>query len=461
MQPRKTAIQLASLAAACMVFVFACRKPDAFESESEEWFSGGAQTVFDQGSGAFGHAFTNMSHDKAFLHEVGDVGFNATFVTAPSQLNPGLGPVFNSVSCGSCHIADGRGKPPGPGEQLISMLFRISVPGTDAHGGPNPVPGFGGQLQPRAIFGKDPEGNVDITYTYETRSFPDGETYELRVPNYTIINTYMPMPSGVMLSPRIAPPVFGLGLLEAVAEADILASVDVNDANGDGISGKANRVWDVPLQQFRLGRFGWKAGQPTLLQQSAGAYSEDMGISNPLFPKESTYGQTQYVGFENDPGVSDSILHAVAFYVRSLAVPARRNVDDAEVVKGKLLFSQLNCSGCHTPTMRTATNIVFPEISNLKIFPYSDMLLHDMGAGLADNRPEFDANGLEWRTTPLWGLGLTQTVNGHNYFLHDGRARNLTEAIMWHGGEAQQSINKYSQLPKADRDAILKFLGSL
>lgn len=460
MHPFKTAIRLAFVAAFC-IFIYACSKPETFESETAEWFSGGQQTVFDQGSGAFGHSFINLSADKAMLHEIGDVGFSATFVTAPNITNPGLGPLFNSVSCSNCHIADGRGKPPGPGEQLISMLFRISVPGTGPHGGPNPVPGFGGQLQPRAVFGAQPEGDVTINYTYESRTFPDGEVYELRVPTYTIVNTYTSLPGGVMLSPRIAPPVFGLGLLEAIADEDILANADANDANGDGISGKANRVWDVQLNAFRLGRFGWKAGQPSLLQQSAGAYSEDMGISNPLFPIESSWGQTQYTGYDNDPGVSDSILHAVSFYVKTLAVPARRIVTNAEVVRGQKLFNQVQCGACHKPTARTATNVAFPELSNLQIFPYTDMLLHDMGAGLADNRPEFDANGNEWRTTPLWGVGLTQTVNGHNYFLHDGRARSLTEAIMWHGGEAQGSINQYTQLPKADRDAILKFLGSL
>lgn len=462
MSPRKLAIKLSLLAAAFIVLMFACQKPDAFgENEVTEWFNGGTQTVFDQGSGAFSHGFPELSEDKDRLHEIGDINFSATFVTAPNDHNPGLGPIFNSVSCTSCHIGDGRGKPPGPGEPLISMLFRISIPGSGPHGSPNPVPGFGGQLQQRAVFGKQPEGDVSISYTYNTYTFPDGEEYELRTPSYTIINPYTTLPGNVMLSPRIAPPVFGLGILEAIADADVLRYEDVADANGDGISGKANRVWDATENKFRLGRFGWKAGQPTVLQQSAGAYNEDMGLANPIFPIESAWGQPQMAGMENDPYVSDSILHAVAFYIKTLAVPARRAVNDAGVVRGKALFSQLKCAGCHTPMARTEVNVAFPEISNLLVFPYTDLLLHDMGPGLADMRPEFDADGYEWRTTPLWGIGLTQVVNGHNNFLHDGRARNYIEAIMWHGGEAEGSKNNFKQLSKGDRDALVKFLESL
>lgn len=460
--PRTVAIRLTLLAAASMVLVFACQKADVIGgNDIDEWFSGGKQTVFDQGSGAFSHAFPELTEDKDRLHEIGDIAFEATFVTAPNDHNPGLGPLFNSVSCTSCHIGDGRGKPPGPGEAMVSMLIRLSISGTDAHGGPNPVPGFGGQLQPRAVFGKQPEAGVDVTYSYQTYTFPDGEEYELRTPNYTLVNPYTTMPGGVMLSPRIAPPVFGLGMLQAIAEADILRNEDINDINGDGISGKANRVYNVETGTQTLGRFGWKAGQPTVLQQTAGAYNEDMGLANPIYPVESAWGQPQMLGMENDPAVSDSILHAVAFYVRTLAAPARRNVDNPAVVRGKALFTQLKCANCHIPQARTEVNVAFPELSNLNIFPYTDLLLHDMGPALADNRPEYLANGFEWRTAPLWGIGLTQAVNGHNYFLHDGRARNFIEAIMWHGGEAETPKNNFKQLPKADRDALIKFLESL
>lgn len=440
----------------------ACRKPELLEvTDTNEIYSGGSQTVFDDGSHAFSHEFPNMNATQSALHEMGDMAFEVPFVTAPAILHQGLGPVYNNVSCINCHIADGRGKPPEPNELLLSMLFRISVAGSDEHGGPNPVPGFGGQLQQRAIIGRQPEADVAIAYTNIVGYYADGNSYQLRVPSYTIQNPYQPIASGVMLSPRIAPPVFGLGLLEAVPEQTILGFSDPNDADGDGISGKPNYVWNVPAQSMSLGRFGWKCGAPNLLQQSAGAYNQDMGVTNYLFPQESAFGQAQADGLTDDPEVADSILYSVAFYVRSLAVPARRNVTDAQVQRGKALFTAAKCASCHQPMMRTEVNVAFPQISNQLIFPYTDLLLHDMGAGLADNRPDYDATGQEWRTPPLWGLGLTQTVNGHQYFLHDGRARSLEEAILWHGGEADGSKNHFINMPQTDRDALIAFLKSL
>lgn len=445
-----------------LILVDACRKPEELvEEDHNEWLTGGSQTVFDRGASAFGHAFPFLSADKARVHEVGDLAFEATFVTAPARLNPGLGPLYNSVSCASCHIGDGRGKPPGPGEALLSMLIRVSVPGTDAHGGPNPAPGFGGQLQQRAIVGKQPEAQVQISYQEQTYYFADQTPYQLRYPSYALVNSYIPLPAGIMLSPRVAPPVFGLGLLEAIPEQTILAMADENDRDGDGISGKANMVWDVQANRRTLGRFGWKAGQPTLLQQSAAAYNEDMGVTNFMFPQESSYGQAQYELLSKEMDISDSVLHAVGFYIRTLAVPGRRNANTPEVLRGKSIFTQAKCASCHVPSVRTGVNVSFPEISNQKIFPYTDLLLHDMGDELADHRPEFDANGNEWRTPPLWGIGLTRIVNGHNNFLHDGRARTLLEAIMWHGGEAAYSRDYVKTLTKPDRDALIKFLESL
>lgn len=186
-----------------------------------------------------------------------------------------------------------------------------------------------------------------------------------------------------------------------------------------------------------------------------------MGVTSFIFPTESTFGQPQHSLSMGRKEISDSLLFAVAYYVRTLAVPGRRKADDEEVQQGKALFRQVGCANCHNPIFTTQTNVGAPEFSNQTIFPYTDMLLHDMGDGLADNRPEFEADGYEWRTAPLWGIGLTKAVNGHNNFLHDGRARNYTEAIMWHGGEAETSKNSFAKLNKAQRDAVLKFLGSL
>ena len=264
-----------------------------------------------------------------------------------------------------------------------------------------------------------------------------------------------------MVSPRIAPPFVGLGLLEAIPNADLLALADENDINEDGISGKPNYVWDILKKKKAIGRFGWKANNPNLLQQSAGAYSEDMGITNFIFARESSANQIQFDGREDEYEVSDSILTSVAFYIRTLAVPARRSADEPIVLRGKQLFMDAKCGACHKPMQKTATNVAFPEISNQTIFPYTDLLLHDMGSALADNRPDFEANGREWRTSPLWGIGLTKVVNGHNNFLHDGRARTLLEAVLWHDGEAEQSKEYVRQLSKDDRDALVKFLESL
>jgi CxxC motif-containing protein (DUF1111 family) len=444
-----------------VVLFEACRKPELDEENISEWLSGGQQTIFDNGVGAFSAAFPVLSPRNEFVHEVGDLAFEQTFVSA-GPTNPGLGPVYNSVSCTSCHINDGRGTPIGPGPNMISLLFRISIPGEDLHGGPLAIPGYGGQLQQNAIAGIPAEAHVNINYAEQQSFLPDGTSYSLRFPQYTFTDWYDNSVNGFLYSPRIAPPVFGLGLLEAVAETEIISHEDLNDLNNDGISGKANYVWNERLEVRQLGRFGWKCGAPDLLQQSAGAYHQDMGITSFIFPIESSYGQIQNSADPiNAHEVTDSLLYAVAHYIATLAVPARRNVDDLVVQQGKQIFNEIGCAACHRPMMRTAVNVAFPEVSNQVIFPYSDLLLHDMGEGLADNRPDFLANGREWRTPPLWGIGLTEIVNGHQNYLHDGRARNLFEAIMWHDGEGSSSKNAFSLLSEEDRQKLITFLQSL
>jgi len=439
-----------------------CRKPKEIKEEDlNEWYSGGKQTTFASGTSAFGQAFTGLTEQKDALHEFGDAAFEATFNSDNTQLNHGLGPIFNNQSCGFCHVADGRGKAPMAGEALSSLLLRISIPGEGPHGEPLGVPGFGGQLQQRGIFGVLAEAGVNVSYTEATYQFPDGESYSLRKPVYTITNPYIPMPAGVMVSARMATPVFGLGLLEAIDESSILSKADEADSDGDGISGKPNYGYDIMSGTSKLGRFGWKAAQPTIIQQSAAAYVEDIGVTNMIFPTESSWGQSQYDNKNDDHELGDSTLYAVAYYIKTLAVPGRRNANDATVKNGKQLFNSIGCAKCHVASYTTKADMAFPEVSNQLIYPYTDLLLHDMGSDLADNRPDFRATGNEWRTAPLWGIGLTTTVNGHNNFLHDGRARNLTEAIMWHGGEAAGAKQKFESLSKSNRDAILKFLASL
>jgi CxxC motif-containing protein (DUF1111 family) len=438
-----------------------CNKADVFpDAGYDERLSGGLATVFDETSKSFSHAVEGLNDRDMEVHELGDAAFEQTFVSAPAPVNSGLGPVFNNVSCISCHHNDGKGTPTA-GFSTSSMLFRISIPGADEHGGPLAAMGYGGQLQDQAVFGKQPEVHVDINYNDKEINYPDGNSVVLRDPVYTITQSYVSLPGGHMLSPRLAPPVFGTGLLELIPEGTILSFADQNDKDGDGISGKPNYVYNAYTKKTELGRFGLKANNPNLLLQVAGAYNQDMGITSYVFPQESSYGQSQSDGYKDDPELADSTLNEVAFYVKTLAVPARRNVTDATIKEGEQLFKQINCTGCHKQTMQTGVDITIKQLSNQRIHPYTDLLLHDMGEGLADNRSDFLADGREWRTTPLWGIGLFQKTNGIPYFLHDGRARTLEEAILWHGGEAEKSKDAFMQLTKTDRDKIIKFLNSL
>ena len=460
---------LLSIILSVPILLSACdsESPVAVESTpvfSTSEFSGGETTVFDASSHAFSIPAPNLSTAALAKHLEGDVEFEAVFVTAPAVVNPGLGPIYNNISCINCHSRDGRGRPPGIDEGLVSLLFRLSLPkAEDSVAGkpPTPVPGFGTQLNNRAIVEANPEGKVKIEYIEQTLTTADGTRVHLRHPNYTLTETYQPLPENVEVSPRVAPAVFGLGLLEAIPENAILTYADEADVDGDGISGKPNYVWDVVAQRYTLGRFGWKANQPTLLQQVAAAYNDDMGITTSLFFVENSAGQSQLTEHSVTPEVSDEILEVVTFYVQTLAVPARRDIDDPQVKQGEQLFAEAQCANCHVPTLRTSVLAGVPSVSNQTIHPYTDLLLHDMGPDLADNRPDFHASGREWRTPPLWGIGLVRRVNGHTNFLHDGRARDLMEAILWHGGEAEASRQAVEQMSKTERDALIAFLESL
>jgi len=438
-----------------------CRKADPFpENQYDDRLSGGAATVFLTNSKAFSSVVPGLSAYDNFMHGLGDATFGQTFVSAPAPKFGGLGPVYNNVSCISCHHNDGKGTAT-IGAITSSLLTRISIPGTDEFGGPRAIPGYGLQLQDKAIAGKSAEAKVTINYTEVPFTFTDGETVSLRKPIYTLTNPYTTMDANYHVSVRLAPPVFGMGLLELIPETTLLANVDENDANNDGISGRANYVYDPYTKQRTLGRFGLKANNPSLLVQVAGAFQQDMGITSFVFPTESCVGQSQYDGLKDDPELSDSLLRATTFYVQTLAVPARRDVTDPTVMRGEKLFKQLNCSGCHVQTVYTGVDIRLPMLSNQRIHPYTDLLLHDLGADLADGRPDFLADGNEWRTPALWGIGLFEKTNGIPFYLHDGRARTLLEAILWHGGEAQRSKDAFVKLSKSDRDAVVAFLKSL
>ncbi len=426
---------------------------------------GGDTTAFSAGRNAFELSARNLDVEERRTFNVGDSFFNQNWVTAPASTvaRDGLGPTFNAQSCSSCHDHDGRARPPDDDDDPVrGLLLRLSIPGPD---GPVADPVYGGQLQDRAINGVPAEGRIAIRYETISGSYADGTPYTLRKPEYAILDpAFGPPRPDMLVSPRIAPVVFGMGLLEAIPAERILALADPDDRDGDGISGRPNMVWDARAQAYALGRFGWKANQPSVEQQSAGAFLGDIGITSSLFPVENCPAAQEVCNqapHGGAPEIPDDRLAKVVFYIQTLAVPAMRNVDDPTVRQGARLFEDVGCASCHTPRHVTAPDFSVRPLQDQVIFPYTDLLLHDMGEELADNRPDGQATGREWRTPPLWGIGLVQAVNGHTRFLHDGRARNLEEAILWHGGEAAAAREVFKSLSLSQRQALLRFLRSL
>ncbi len=459
-------------------------KPETYEN-----YPAGAATSFKLvNADAFSQSSANMKFERELNFKVGNGFFRRFWVSAPASTThaDGLGPLFNSRACQSCHLKDGRGHPPLAGaphdDNSASMFVRLSIPPETAEQRAAlasgkiavvPEPTYGGQFQDFAIQGHRAEGRMTISYREMPVTMAGGEIASLRAPTYGVTDLgYGPLHPKTMLSPRVTPQMIGLGFLEAIAEADILAGEDPDDRDMDGISGRANRVWSGVMGRVALGRFGWKAGNATIEDQAAGAFSGDIGISTTHFPdpggdctERQTACRAAPNGNDADEGnveAGKTVLDLVVFYSRNLAVPARRDLGAPQVLAGKEAFYEAGCIGCHRPKFITPRDIPgMPEQSRQLIWPYTDLLLHDMGDGLADNRPEGLADGREWRTPPLWGIGLTKTVSEHTFFLHDGRARNLTEAILWHGGEAEAAKERFRALPKAERDALLAFLDSL
>jgi CxxC motif-containing protein (DUF1111 family) len=392
--------------------------------------------------------------------------FRQSWVVPPAQdiEIAGLGPLYNQLSCLSCHPKNGRGQPPEtPQQAMRSMLVRLSLPGQDSHGGPLPHPVYGNQLNEQGVPGVPGEGQVSVDYREERVTLPDGETVGLRMPLYQFADLhYGPLKADIQFSPRVGPPVFGLDLLEAVAEQIILQLAE--KGRQQGVNGHPNYVWDAERQRPAIGRFGLKANVATLRQQIAGAFIGDMGITSSLHPKENcTAAQIacKQSPSARRPELTDAQLDAVLGYLRLLQVPARRNADDPMVRQGEQTFIAIGCAACHAPVLTTGEFPDLPALSGQTIHPYTDLLLHDMGDGLADHRPDFQASGREWRTPPLWGIGLVERINEHSYFLHDGRARNLTEAVLWHGGEALPARQRFAGLTAQKRRAVIRFLESL
>ncbi|MEM6743800.1 MAG: di-heme oxidoredictase family protein [Pseudomonadota bacterium] len=413
----------------------------------------------------------NLDWRLSFAFDEGDGHIERFFQTAtPSSLgtnNDGLGPIYNAASCESCHQFNGRTKPlPGQG-----LLMRLSVPGEAENGGPKPHPVYGGQfgdVSHEAMTGVKAEGAVEIVYDPVPGTYGDGTPYELRKPIYSVVGlNYGPMGDDVMVSPRAPLSLYGLGLLEAISDETLLSWADPDDLDGDGISGKVNRVHDAATGETAIGRFGWKAEQPSLIAQSADAALNDMGITTSLFPHETCMDaqagcRAALNGAEDDgPEFDDESLIEMAAYMQFLAVPARGHIDHPDVRRGEALFSEIGCAACHKPHAVTGQDHEYRRLRGKTVRAYTDLLLHDMGEALSDGRPSFDAEGREWRTPPLWGLGLLETVNGHVDLMHDGRARGFEEAILWHGGEAKGSRERFRAMTSVDREALVKFLKSL
>lgn len=420
------------------------------------------------GSNAFTRPAENITEEHDIAFYTGNSFFNQAWVQAPSstEAHDGLGPLFNARSCAACHFKDGRGRPPlEDGEEFLGMLLRLSVPGEGDHGAAVPDPSYGGQLQPFAINGVEPEGRPRVVYEERTGHYDDGEAYELLVPRYEIEDwAYGDPDEELLISPRVAPTTIGLGLLEAIPAERLRELADTNDEDEDGISGRINRVPEVESGEMAVGRFGWKAEQPSVLQQSSGAFLGDMGITTRLFPDQNCSAAEDDCSLAmtgGDPEMADDVLDKLVLYAELLAVPIRMDWDDAEVLRGKRLFHDVGCGSCHVGRHETAADAKLEETRSQIIFPYTDLLLHDMGDELSDERPSFGAEGNEWRTPPLWGLGRYAEVNGHDRLLHDGRARGVAEAILWHGGEGEAARDAFRALEAGERAALIRFVESL
>ncbi|MEM9066904.1 MAG: di-heme oxidoredictase family protein [Myxococcota bacterium] len=452
---------------ACLALLVACGSDPQLEPGEER--PGGDTTLLLLVSGSQAYTFpsSNLSSERRGPFFTGNAFFGQAWVTAPSTTTArdGLGPTFNGAACSTCHFRDGRGTPPEDNATLTSVLIRLSIPGVDEHGGPLPDPAYGGQFQPFGVREVPGEGRVFVRWTEEAGAYEDGTPYSLRRPEYVFEDlSFGPLSSEIQFSPRVAPHMIGLGLLEAIPAARLEELADPDDADGDAISGEIQRVWDPEAGAMAIGRFGWKSEQPTVRHQTAGAFFGDLGITSSLHPVENCPpGQDDCAAAPNGgaPEIDDELLEKVSFYSRTLAPPFRPRALESEVLRGRSVFRRLSCDGCHVANHQTGTLEGFPELSDQSIWPYTDLLLHDMGPDLADARPVFEADGQEWRTPPLWGLGYLESVNGHQNLLHDGRARGFAEAILWHGGEAEEAREAFRALSEADRARLIAFLESL
>ncbi len=358
-----------------------------------------------------------------------------------------LGPHFVAHSCIACHVNNGRALPPAVAGTMDQTVLKT---GRDAGGAPHPK--LGAALQPQTTSGEAEGSALIASWATTEGTYADGSAYTLQKPVYAFKGA-----TPGYFSVRLTPQLVGLGLLEAVSESSIIAMADPDDVSQDGISGRVQTVRDPETGERRLGRFGYKAGQPRLSHQIAHALNSDMGVTTAVFPTPDGAGESAAA----PPEVAASDLAALTRYIATLGVSARRDLNDGAALLGEQLFTRAQCVKCHVAQLTTSPHHPLAELRSQTIRPYTDLLLHDMGPGLADNMGEADATGSEWRTAPLWSIGLTAGVSGGEAYLHDGRARSLAEAILWHGGEAEASREAFRMMPEGDRAALVQFLKSL
>lgn len=470
------------------LFIVACDQPRAPKWQPAEQLPGGEGSVSVKPFPSFVLPAANLPAALKPDFHAGKALAHQPWVKAPTitTARDGLGPVYNARTCLACHVNGGRGQMPEDSNRGLRQAFlRLSIPGTDEVLGVIPEPVYGDQLQTQSValyhqLGKDPqalgekaaaevapEAYVYVDWQTHTFNYPDGDSIELRKPAIRIEQLgFGELHPEVQISLRNAPPLIGVGLLELIPESSILANADPNDMDGDGISGRINRVWNFVEQKPTAGRFGWKANRADLIHVTASAFANDIGITNSIFNKEPctqqqiTCLQTKSGADANGVELSDELLILATNFTRNIGVPRRAPLTQQAHI-GRELFYKVGCVNCHKPGFVTAASREFPHLGEKTIWPYTDLLLHDLGEALADGRSDYLASGTEWRTPPLWGVGLSEKVNGSQLLLHDGRARTVEEAIIWHGGEADSAKQEFIQLTKNQRQALIAFVRSL
>ena len=463
------------------VVYFADNTPAVLDSENKP---GGDGSVSFTPFPSFMKPASNLNKADLPMFHAGKALAHQPWIKAPTITfaRDGLGPLFNARTCLMCHVNGGRSIMPVKGDTRLDTAFlRLSIPGVDTIHGVIAEPTYGDQLQSQSTslahmfrhlkglkHSVAPEAYIFPNWVYKNFSYADGTKIQLRETNIKLTKLgYGKMHPETMMGLRNAPPIHGVGLLETIKQADIDKLADEQDINGDGISGRTNIAWDFEAKKPVAGRFGLKANKASVRLQTAGAFHSDMGLSNPIFSSQScTENQlkcnNEITGNDKEgTEISKRQLSLVVDFIKNLAVPKRRNAEKTSVLAGRSLFYETGCASCHNPSFTTGDDKDFPHLANQTIWPYTDLLLHDMGEGLADGRPDYLATGSEWKTPALWGIGLSKKVNGGQNFLHDGRARNVEEAIIWHGGEAEQTKQRFTKLNKKHRTELIEFVNSL